>query len=103
MECSALSRGCYRSPSIIWDERCTSLHWDPSGRPYEGWIQCLLKGLLGSLQDAPCVDTTQGSKGCILTSAILRLICDPRITGIGCLVIARGCFQKISCDGASFH
>ena len=42
----------------IWDEICTSLHWDPSGRPYEGWIQCLLMALLGSLHDAPCVDTT---------------------------------------------
>ena len=29
-----------QEPWDIWDERCTSLHWDPSGRPYEGWIQC---------------------------------------------------------------
>ena len=27
-----------QEPWDIWDERCTSLHWDPSGRPYEGWI-----------------------------------------------------------------
>ena len=75
-----------------FDERCTSLHWDPSGRPYEGWIQCLLMALLGSLQDAPCVDTTQVSGGCILTYTILRLIWDPGMTMIGSLVIARGCF-----------
>ena len=48
-----------QEPSDIWDEICTSLHWDPSGRPYEGWIQCLLMALLGSLHDAPCVNTTQ--------------------------------------------
>ena len=47
-----------QEPLDIWDEICTSLHWDPSGRPYEGWIQCLLMALLGSLHDAPCVDTT---------------------------------------------
>ena len=35
---------------------------------------------VGSLHDAPCVDTTHGSNGCILTYAILRLIWDPRIT-----------------------
>ena len=58
--------------------------------------------LLGSLQDAPCVDTTQGSGGCILTSAILRLIWDPGITMIGNLVISRGWFQEVSCDGTSF-
>ena len=47
-----------QQPWDIWDERCTSLHWDPGGRPYEGWMQCLLMVLLGILQDAPCVDTT---------------------------------------------
>ena len=46
--------------------------------------------------------TTQGSGGCILTSAILRLIWDPGITVTGSLVIARGCFQEVSCDGTSF-
>ena len=55
--------------------------------------------LLGSLHDAPCVDTTQGSGGCILTSAILRLIWDPGITVTDSLVIARGCFQEVSGDG----
>ena len=59
-------------------------------------------GLLGSLYDAPCVDTTQGSGGCILTSAILKLIWDPGITVSGSLVIARGCFQEVYCDGTSF-
>ena len=59
-------------------------------------------GYLGSLQDAPCVDTAQGSGGCILTSAILRLIWDPGIIVTGSLVIARGCFQEVSCDGTSF-
>ena len=44
-----------QDPSDIWDEICTSLHWDLGGRPYEGWIQCLLMGLLRSLQDASCV------------------------------------------------
>ena len=28
-----------QEPSDIWDEICTSLHWDPSRRPYEGWIR----------------------------------------------------------------
>ena len=37
-----------------------------------------------------------------LTSAILRLIWDPGITVTGSLVIARGCFQEVSCDGTSF-
>ena len=46
-----------QDPWDIWDERCTSLDWDPSGRPYEGWVEYLLMGLLGSLQDASCVDT----------------------------------------------
>ena len=55
--------------------------------------------LLGSLHDARCVDTTQGSGGCILTSAILRLIWDTGITVIDSLVIARGCFQEVSGDG----
>ena len=88
-----LARGIVpQEPWDICDERCTSLHWNPGGRPYERWIQCLLMGLLGSLQDAPCVDTTQGSSGCILTSAILRLIWDLGITVTGSLVIARGCF-----------
>ena len=59
-------------------------------------------GLLGSLQDDPCVDTTQGSGGCILTSAILRLIWDPRITMNNSLVIARGFFQEVYYDGTSF-
>ena len=90
-----------QEPWDIWDERCTSLCWDPR-RPYEGWIQCLLMVLLGSLQDAPCVDTMQGSSGCILTSAFLRLIWDPGITVTDNLVIARGCFQEVSCDGTSF-
>ena len=27
-----------QQPWGIWDERCTSLHWDPGGIPYEGWI-----------------------------------------------------------------
>ena len=71
----------------------------PIGRPYEGWIQCLLMVLLGSLHDAPCVDTMQGSGGCILTSAILRLIWEPGITVTNSLVIARGCFQEVSGDG----
>ena len=45
-----LARGIVpQEPWDIWDERCTSLHWDPGGRPYEGWIQCLLMGLLRSL------------------------------------------------------
>ena len=57
--------------------------------------------LLGSLQDAPCVDTTQGSGGCILTSTILRLIRDPGITVTDSLVIARGCFQEVYCDDTS--
>ena len=91
-----------QEPWDIWDERCTSLHWDPGGRPYEGWIQSLLMGLLGSLQDAPCVHTTQGSSGCIFTSAILKLIWDPGITMTSSLLIARGCFQEVSCDGTSF-
>ena len=91
-----------QKPWDIWDERCTSLHWDPGGRPYEGWIQCLLMGLLGSLQDAPYVDTTQGSGGCILTFVILRLIWDPCIKVTGSLVISRGCFQEVYCDGTSF-
>ena len=56
-------------------------------------------GLLGSLQDAPCVDTTQGSDGCILTYAILRFISDPGITVTGSLVISIGCFQEVSGDG----
>ena len=61
-----LARGIVpQDPWDIWDERCTSLLWDLGGRPYEGWIQCLLMGLLGNLQDAPCVDTTQGSGGFI--------------------------------------
>ena len=88
-----------QEPLDIWDEICTSLHWDPGGRPYEGWIQCLLMALLGSLHDAPCVDTMQGSGGCILISAILRLIWDPGITVTDSLVIARGCFQEVSGDG----
>ena len=91
-----------QDPSDIWDEICTSLHWDPGGRPYEGCIQCLLMGLIGSLQDAPCVDTTQDSGGCILTSAIIRLIWDFRIIVTCSLVIARGCFQEVYCDGTSF-
>ena len=91
-----------QEPWDIWDERCTSLHWDRGGRPYEGWIRCLLMGLIGSLQDAPCVNTMQGSGGCILTSAILRLIWDPGITMTGSLVIARGCFQEVYCDSTSF-
>ena len=53
-------------------------------------------GVTWSLQDAPCVDTTQGSGGCILTSTILRLIWDPGITVTDSLVIARGCFQEVS-------
>ena len=54
-----LARGIVpQEPWDIWDERCISLHWDLGGRPYEGWIQCLWMGLLGSLRDAPCVDTT---------------------------------------------
>ena len=69
-----------QEPSDIWEEICTSLHWDLGGKPYERWIQCLLMALLESLHDAPCVDTTQGSGGCILTSTILRLIWDPGIT-----------------------
>ena len=90
---SFLAKGIVpQEPWDILDERCTSLHWDPGGIPYEGRIQCLLMGLLGILQDAPCVDTTQGSGGCILTSTILKLIWDPGITMIGSLVIARGCF-----------
>ena len=40
--------------------------------------------------------------GCILTSAILRLIWDPGITVTDILVIARGCFQEVSCDGTLF-
>ena len=44
----------------------------------------------------------QGSDGCILTFAIIRLIWDPGITVTGSLVIARGCFQKVSCDSTSF-
>ena len=32
-----------QEPSDIWDERCTSLHWDLGGRPYEGWIQCFFR------------------------------------------------------------
>ena len=91
-----------QQPWDIWDERCISLHWDPGGRPYEGWIQCLHMGLLGSLQDAPCVDTTQGSGGCILSSAILTLIWDHGIIVTDSLVISRGCFQEVSCDGTSF-
>ena len=95
-----LARGIVpQEPWDIWDERCTSLHWDLGGRPYEGWIQCLLMELLGSLHDAPCVDTTQGSDGCILTSAILRLIWDPRITMTGSLVIDSGFFQEFYGDG----
>ena len=58
--------------------------------------------LLGSPQDAPGVDTMQGSRGCILTSAILRLNWDPGIIVTGSLVIARGCFQEVYCDGTSF-
>ena len=50
--------------------------------------------LLGSLQDAPCVDTTQGSGGCILTSAILNLIWDPGITMTDSLVIIEGAFRR---------
>ena len=88
-----------QEPSYIWEDICTSLHWDPGGRPYERWIQCLLMALLESLHDAPCVDTTQGSGGCILTSAILRLIWDLGITVTDRLVIARGCFQEVSGDG----
>ena len=37
-----------------------------------------------------------------MTSAILRLIWDPGIKVIGSLVISRGCFQEIYCDGTSF-
>ena len=91
-----------QEPSDIWDEICTSLHWDLGGRPYEGWIQCLLMALLGILHDAPCVDTTQGSGGCILTSTILRLIWDLGIKVTGSLVIARGCFREVYCYGTSF-
>ena len=58
--------------------------------------------LLGSLHDAPCVDNTQGSGGCILTSSILILIWDPGITMTDSLVIARGCFQEVSFDGSLF-
>ena len=54
----------------------------------------LLLALLGSLHDAPCVDTTQGSGGCILTSVILRLIWDPRITVTDNLVIVEGAFRR---------
>ena len=98
-----LAKGIFpQEPSNIWDERRTSLHWDPGGRPYEGRIQCLLMALLGSPQDAPGVDTMQGSGECMLTLAILRLIWDPWITVTGNLVIARGCFQEVSCDGTSF-
>ena len=78
------------------------MHWDPGIRPYEEWIQCSLMALLGSLHNAPCVDTTQGSGGCILTSVILKLNWDPSIIVTGSLVIARGCFQEVSCDGTSF-
>ena len=56
-------------------------------------------GLLGSLHDAPCVDTTQGRDGCILTYAILILIWDPRIIVTDSLVIVRGCFQEVSGGG----
>ena len=55
--------------------------------------------LLGSLHDAPCVNTTQGSGGCILTSAIIKLIWNPGITVTDSLVIARGCFQEVFGDG----
>ena len=44
----------------------------------------------------------RGSGGCILTSAILRLIWDPGITVIDSLVIARGCFQEVFFDGSLF-
>ena len=50
--------------------------------------------LLGSLHDAPCVDTTQGSGGCILTSAILRLIWDLGITVTDRLVMLEGAFRR---------
>ena len=40
--------------------------------------------------------------GCILTSAILKLIWDPGIVVTGILVIARRCFQEVSFDGISF-
>ena len=76
-----------QEPSDIWDEICTSLHWNLGGRFYEGWIQCLLMVLLGSLHDAPCVN---------------QLICDPRITVIESLEISRGCFREVYCDGTSF-
>ena len=38
-----------------------------------------------------------------LTSAIIRLICDIGITVTSSLVIARGCFQEVSCDGTLFR
>ena len=50
--------------------------------------------LLGSLHDAPCVDTTQGSGGCILTSSILRLIWDARITVTGSLAMLEDAFSR---------
>ena len=78
------------------------IEWAILGRPYEGRIQCLLMALLGSPQDAPGVDTMEGSRGCILTSAILRLNWDTGIIVTRSLVIARGCFQEGSCDGTSF-
>ena len=59
-------------------------------------------GVTWECTEAPCVYTTQGSGGCILTSAILKLIWDPGITVTGSLVIARGCFQEVYCDGTSF-
>ena len=37
-----------------------------------------------------------------MTSAILRYIWDLGITMTGSLVIARGCFQEVSCDGTLF-
>ena len=55
--------------------------------------------LLGSLHDAPYVDTTQGSDGCILTAEILRWIWDPGIRVTDSLVTARECFQEVSGDG----
>ena len=60
----------------------------------DGWIQYLLMALLGSVLDAPCVYTTQGRGGCILTSAILRLIWDPRITMNDSLVLLEDSFRS---------
>ena len=45
---TSLAKGIVsEEPWDNWDERCTSLYWDLGGRPYEGWIRCLLMALLG--------------------------------------------------------